>query len=213
MVAQALSAIRHHARWPMWRRGANRNGVFGHLNLYLRDRLVLEGRELDPNIGPLFGTIGAETQAHGGYAFHAHGGYALEIWADLVQRATNGVELLQFGIYRGIGLDGWYHVLNAGFRFPGYGASDYPACRKLGDCRTYVHIAGKPNFVDWLRGTDFFPEDIPGFVLDYAKVKITDTGFEFPLNPSEPSSRLTVLKGVVIVDGSGYDVTIPVREQ
>jgi putative membrane-bound dehydrogenase-like protein len=129
-----------------------RNGVFGHLNLYLRDRLVLEGRELDPNVGPLFGTIGAETQAHGGYAFHAHGGYALEIWADLVQRATNGVELLQFGIYRGIGLDGWYHVLGAGFRFPGYGASDYPACRKLGDCRTYVHIAGQPNFVDWLRG-------------------------------------------------------------
>ena len=129
-----------------------RNGVFGHLNLYLRDRLVLEGRELDPNVGPLFGTIGAETRAHGGYAFHAHGGYALEIWADLVQRATNGVELLQFGIYRGIGLEGWYHVLSTGFRFPGYGASDYPACRKLGDCRTYVHIAGQPNFVDWLRG-------------------------------------------------------------
>ena len=129
-----------------------RNGVYGHLNLLLRDRLVLEGRELDPNLGPVFGTIGAETQAEGGYAFHAHGGYALEIWADLVQGATNAVELLQFGIYRGIGLDGWYHVLNAGFRFPAYGASDYPACRKLGDCRTYVHLGGEPNFEDWLRG-------------------------------------------------------------
>ena len=69
-------------------------------------------------------------------------------------------------------------------------------------------LGSNPNTV-----TDFFPEDIPGFVLDYAKVKITDTGFEFPLIPSEPSSRLTVLKGVVIVDGRGYDVTIPVREQ
>ena len=67
--------------------------------------------QLDPNLGPVFGKIGAETRARGGYAFHAHGGYALEIWADLVQRATNGVELLQFGIYRGIGLEGWYHVL------------------------------------------------------------------------------------------------------
>jgi len=129
-----------------------RNNVLGHLNLFLRDRLALEGQRLDPNIGPMFGTIGAETQAHGGYAFHAHGGYALEIWADLVQGATNGVELLQFGIYRGIGQDGWYHVLNAGFRFPGTGASDYPACRKLADCRTYVHIDGAPTFDKWLKG-------------------------------------------------------------
>lgn len=129
-----------------------RNGLFGHLNLYLRDRLALDGQRLDPNVGPVFGAIGAETQAHGGYAFHAHGGYALEIWADLVQGATNGVELMQFGIYRGIGLDGWYHVLNAGFRFPGMAASDYPACRKLADCRTYVYQPGEPNFKDWMRG-------------------------------------------------------------
>jgi putative membrane-bound dehydrogenase-like protein len=129
-----------------------RNNIFGHLNLYLRDRLVLEGMKLDPNVGPVFGAIGAETRQQGGYAFHAHGGYAQEIWADLVQGATNGVELLQFGIYRGIGLEGWYHVLNAGFRFPGIAACDYPACRKLGDCRTYVHIAGEPSFQDWLAG-------------------------------------------------------------
>jgi len=129
-----------------------RNVVFGHLNLFLRDSLVLEGSKLDPNLGPVFGTIGAETQQQGGYAFHAHGGYALEIWADLVQGATNGVELLQFGIYRGIGLDGWYRVLNTGFRFPGIAACDYPACRKLGDCRTYVHINGEPKFKDWMAG-------------------------------------------------------------
>ncbi len=128
-----------------------RNGVFGHLNLFLRDSLVLDGRKLDPNLGPVFGTLGAETQEQGGYAFHAHGGYGLEIWADLVQGATNGVELLQFGIYRGIGLDGWYHVLNAGFRFPGVAACDYPACRKLADCRTYVHLDGELNFQDWFR--------------------------------------------------------------
>jgi putative membrane-bound dehydrogenase-like protein len=126
-----------------------RNVVSGHMNLYLRDRLVLEGTALDPNLGPAFGTLGAETRAQGGYAFHAHGGYAQEIWADLVQGATSGVELLQFGIYRGIGLEGWYHVLGAGFRFPGIAASDYPACRKLGDCRTYVHIDGEPTFANW----------------------------------------------------------------
>jgi DsbC/DsbD-like thiol-disulfide interchange protein len=69
-------------------------------------------------------------------------------------------------------------------------------------------LGASPNTI-----TDFYPEEIPGFVLDHAKVKITDAGFEFPLVRSEPSSRLTVLKGIVIVDGQGYDVTIPVREQ
>jgi dienelactone hydrolase len=128
-----------------------RNGVLGHLNLFLRDRLYLDGVRLDPNNGPLFGAIGEETRQQGGYAFHAHGGYGLEIWADLVQGATTGVELLQFGIYRGIGLDGWYHALNAGFRFPAIAASDYPACRKLGDCRTYAHVDGEPTFEAWLK--------------------------------------------------------------
>ncbi len=128
-----------------------RNAVFGHINLFMRDSLVLDGQQLDPNLGPMFGKLGAETRDQGGYAFHAHGGYGLEIWADLVQGATSGVELLQFGIYRGIGLEGWYHVLNAGFRFPGVAACDYPACRKLGDCRTYVHLDGPLNCADWLR--------------------------------------------------------------
>ena len=128
-----------------------RNGVLGRLNLFLRDRLYLTGEQLDPNVGPLYAVVGEETRRQGGYAFHAHGGYGLEIWADLVQGATTGVELLQFGINRGIGLDGWYHVLNAGFRFPGIAASDYPACRKLGDCRTYAHVDGEASFPAWLR--------------------------------------------------------------
>jgi len=127
-----------------------RNVVFGHILLLLRDSLALDGQRLDPNRGPVFGKIGVETREQGGQAFHAHGGYAQEIWADLVQGATSGVELLQFGIYRGIGLDGWYHVLNSGFRFPGVGACDYPACRKLGDCRTYAYVDGEPDFEKWL---------------------------------------------------------------
>ncbi len=127
-----------------------RNVVSGHMLLFLRDSLVLDGQHIDPNLGPVFGDIATETRQQGGFAFHAHGGYAQEIWADLVLGATNGVELLQFGIYRGIGLEGWYHALNCGFRFPGVGACDYPACRKLGDSRTYVHIGGEPTFEKWL---------------------------------------------------------------
>src|SRR5436189_199119 len=76
---------------------------------------------------------------------------------------VSGVELLQFGIYRGIGLADWYHMLNTGYRFPCVGASDYPACRFLSDCRTYAsHVpqdkpadaarAPLPSFPEWLRG-------------------------------------------------------------
>ncbi len=159
MPAQATPQLRGLGMKSLRRRGPYqiisgqeyRNGVLGHLNLFLRDRLALDGNQLDPNNGPLFADIATETRRQGGYAFHAHGGYGLEIWADLVEGATTGVELLQFGIYRGIGLDGWYHVLNAGFRFPGLAACDYPACRKLGDCRTYAYVEGEPTFETWLK--------------------------------------------------------------
>ncbi|HVU88902.1 MAG TPA: CehA/McbA family metallohydrolase [Pirellulales bacterium] len=146
-----LESIRERGPYAIVSGQEYRNGVLGHLNLFLRDRLYLTGQQLDPNVGPLYAAVGEETRRQGGYAFHAHGGYGLEIWADLVQGATTGVELLQFGIYRGIGLEGWYHVLNAGFRFPGIAASDYPACRKLGDCRTYAHVEGEASFPAWLR--------------------------------------------------------------
>ncbi len=147
-----LKSVRERGPYAIMSGQEYRNGVLGHLNLFLRNRLYLAGEQLDPNVGPLYAAVGEETRRQGGYAFHAHGGYGLEIWADLVQGATTGVELLQFGIYRGIGLEGWYHVLNAGFRFPGIAASDYPACRKLGDCRTYVHVDGPATFPAWLQG-------------------------------------------------------------
>ncbi len=76
----------------------------------------------------------------------------MEIYADAVQGDVDAVELLQFGVYRGIELVDWYAFLNAGFRFPCVGSSDFPACRKLGDCVTYVEhetMADGPE--NWLR--------------------------------------------------------------
>ncbi|WP_010585216.1 PVC-type heme-binding CxxCH protein [Schlesneria paludicola] len=115
-----------------------RSAQYGHLNLFLRDRLVLEGQSLNADEWPIYGLVGSETRSQGGYSIHAHGGYGLEIYADAALGTVDAVELLQFGIYRGIGLTDWYHMLNAGYAFPCVGASDYPACRFLGDCRTYV---------------------------------------------------------------------------
>lgn len=146
-----------------------RSGTFGHLNLYLRDRLVFEGKSFHTDDGPAYGIVGADTQADGGVAIHAHGGYAQEIYADAALGTVNAVELLQFGVYRGIGLADWYHILNTGYRFPAEGASDFPACRFMSDCRTYVWDdpakstakTGKgavekeksgPEIGDWIKG-------------------------------------------------------------
>jgi putative membrane-bound dehydrogenase-like protein len=129
-----------------------RSTTYGHLNLYWRDDLVQNGQETNANNWPLYGQLGRETKRRGGYAVYAHGGYAQAIYSDFVQKNVDAVELLQFGVYRGIDLAGWYHILNIGYRFPCTGASDYPACRKLGDCQTYVCSKEQPDFAAWLKG-------------------------------------------------------------
>jgi hypothetical protein len=122
------------------------------MNLYLLDELVAPGKKYHADEWPPFGLVAAEARKAGGVAYHAHGGYAQEVYADVVHGNIDGVELLQFGVYRGIGLEDWYHMLNAGFRVPAIGACDYPACRKLADCTTYVCSDELPDIEGWLRG-------------------------------------------------------------
>ena len=125
--------------------------TYGHLNLHWRDDLVLAGQKVDANNWPLYGALGRATKKEGGFAIHAHGGYAQSIYADFVRKNVDAVELLQFGVYRGIELADWYHILNIGYRFPCVAGSDYPACRKLGDCLTYVYVRDRPDFAGWLE--------------------------------------------------------------
>ncbi len=129
-----------------------RSSTYGHLLLYLLDDLVLKGQSLNANNWPVYGEVGREALANGGIAIQAHGGYAQEVYSDAALGTVSAVELLQFGVYRGIGLTDWYHMLNTGYRFPCTGASDWPACRFLGDCRTCVYHDTEPTFPDWLRG-------------------------------------------------------------
>jgi putative membrane-bound dehydrogenase-like protein len=137
--------------------GQEYRSSYGHLNLYGRNDLVLGNKRVNANDGPLYGTIARETREKGGFAFYCHGGYAQSlpyatIYADAIQGNVDGVELLQFGIYREMGLEDWYRLLNIGYRFPCLGASDYPACRWLADCRTYVRIPGPQTMKAWFAG-------------------------------------------------------------
>jgi putative membrane-bound dehydrogenase-like protein len=148
-------SIRQRGKYAILSGQEYRGNTFGHLNLFLRDNLVRDGQSGNTDDGPPYGLIGRDTHEGGGFAFYAHGGYSQSIYADFVQRDVDGVELLQFGVYRGIALDDWYRILNIGYRFPCIGASDYPACRKLGDCITYSYQdRAKPgDFPGWWRST------------------------------------------------------------
>ena len=128
-----------------------RSSTYGHLNLYWLDSLALAGQKVDANNWPLPGQLGRDTKRRGGFAIHAHGGYRQAIYADFAQKNIDAVELLQFGIYRGIALDDWYRILSIGYRLPCIGASDYPACRALGDCRTYAYSKQPLEFGSWLK--------------------------------------------------------------
>ncbi len=166
-----------------------RSGTYGHLNLYLRDDLVREGEKLNANDWPLYGMVGRETKERGGFAIHAHGGYAQSIYADFVQGDVDAVELLQFAVYRGIELQDWYHILNTGYRFPIVGASDYPACRKLGDCLTYVLRHGAPQAS---------PPDMKGWMTGMAKGRsFVTTGpmLLLDVEGSEPGSIISLKDG------------------
>jgi putative membrane-bound dehydrogenase-like protein len=128
-----------------------RTAHFGHLNLYLRDSLVADGKRYDADQGPIYGELIRPTRTNGGIAIMAHGGYGQEIYADVALGELDAVELLQFGVYRGIGREDWYRILSSGYRFPAVGASDYPACRWLGDARTYAYVDHEPGVEEWLR--------------------------------------------------------------
>ncbi|MCA9042057.1 MAG: CehA/McbA family metallohydrolase, partial [Planctomycetaceae bacterium] len=177
--------------------------TYGHILLLGARRMVdADGQTTDPNNWPLFGMVADETHALGGQAIHAHGGYEKEIYADFAQEATDGVELLQFAVYRGIGLEGWYHILNAGYRFPAIGASDYPFCRALGDCRTYAWIdQPSPSMQDWngavQAGHTFFTT---GPVVEFS-VNQKRPGEEVTLNStgSEPNSVHVSIRGISLV--------------
>ena len=129
-----------------------RSAWYGHLNLFMHDELVLPGKTVNADDGPIYGELAQKVRDAGGIAVYAHGGYALEVYADAIQENIDAIELLQFSKYRGLGLQDWYHLLNAGFQIPITGASDYPACRHLGDCKTYVYHDQLPGFGAWYRG-------------------------------------------------------------
>ncbi len=128
--------------------------LLGHVNQLMFHALP------EPASVPSLANLYDQAIADGGAMQHDHAGYGQEIYADVALGKSDAVELLQFGLYRPqIGLDGYYLLLNTGFRYPLLGGSDYPVCRTMSDSRTFVAdgtVASFPTAVGrLLRGQSF----------------------------------------------------------
>ncbi len=138
-----------------------RTRTLGHVTILMAKEYVPGvGHTRNTDRGPSLGIIGDQARELGGVIGLNHGGYTrLEADSLALSGKMEFLELLQFGGYRGLGLDGWYDFLNLGYRWPIVGASDYPATRELGDCLTYVRASRPPTprgFVEGLvRGESF----------------------------------------------------------
>ncbi len=70
------------------------------------------------------------------------------------------------------------------------------------------------KFLEMAPGTitDFFPEVIEGFVTDYANILIGETGITLTFTPESKESKLSAIKGLVIIGSRGYEVNIPMSK-
>lgn len=117
-----------------------RTAPLGHVTIALPDGYVAAGGVTDDvNRGPSLAVIADQTHALRGFIGLAHGGYFNQE-ADrlLLDGKMDFLELLQFGEYRSLGLEGWYDFLNIGYRLPIVGASDFPPTRELSSEMTYA---------------------------------------------------------------------------
>lgn len=71
------------------------------------------------------------------------------------------------------------------------------------------------KFLEMAPGTitDFFPDVIDGYVTDYTNITIGDAGITLTLTPETKDSKLSSIKGLVIIGTSGYEVNFPVGKQ
>jgi DsbC/DsbD-like thiol-disulfide interchange protein len=80
------------------------------------------------------------------------------------------------------------------------------ASRKGG--RVSVRIPVRGN--DISRIDDFYPYAYQNFVVTHADSELRDDGIEFTLTPYYQDAALTSVGGLIMVDGTGYEFSVPV---
>jgi thiol:disulfide interchange protein len=59
--------------------------------------------------------------------------------------------------------------------------------------------------------TDFFPEELSGFTINHANIKVTNGTVTMTLTPSRKDSKLTEVKGLVMLGEKGYELSASVK--
>jgi len=124
-----------------------RTGTLGHVTIIMTgEYLPAVGPTGDTDLGPSLAVIADQTHSLRGFIGLAHGGYnRQEADGLLLADKMDFLELLQFGGYRSLGLEGWYDFLNIGYRLPIVGACDFPYTRELGSEITYAWSEEAPS--------------------------------------------------------------------
>jgi DsbC/DsbD-like thiol-disulfide interchange protein len=60
--------------------------------------------------------------------------------------------------------------------------------------------------------SDFYPYPLRDFVISYSRIAVGEEKLVIPVEPSNPSAALFQIGGLFIIDGSGFEVSIPVKE-
>jgi len=129
-----------------------RAGYLGHVTVLAQKYVAASGPSENVNEWPSLGVIADQAHELSGFIGLNHGGYfRREADALSLTGKMDFLELLQFGGYRGLRLDGWYDHLNLGYRWPIVGASDFPYTRELGDSVTYVRSDKEPTVREFLE--------------------------------------------------------------
>ena len=189
----------------------------GHVSIVIGDDYIPgHGRSENINDGPSLSVIADQAHQLNGFIGLLHGGYD-HMEADRLGLTgkMDFLELLQFGGYRGLGLDGWYDFLNLGYRWPIVGSSDFPYTRELGDCLTYVKAESTPTvreFVQQVAAGASFVTSGPMLFLDVNGRSAGDS-LSFPdkdgievetrvrvLSPLHPVQHVDLIQNGVVVE-------------
>jgi hypothetical protein len=194
-----------------------RAGQLGHVTIALPDRRVpASGPTESTNAGPSLAVIADQTHALRGFIGLAHGGNnKAEADRLLLERKMDYLELLQFGDYRGIGLQGWYDFLNLGYRLPIVGASDFPPTRELSSEMSYAWCEQEPTpreFAEALAAGRSFATsgpmlfltvagNKPGAILRYAKGEQWELAVEIRVvSPQYPVKHVNLIVNGKVVE-------------
>ena len=65
---------------------------------------------------------------------------------------------------------------------------------------------------DAARVSDFYPYPLDDFVIDHHRIALKEGKLIIPVEPANPSAALPVISGLLIIDGTGTEVSILIKE-